>query len=61
MRHKQNIKKCDNVAKNMYVQIRMFFCKGQILQKSMVQQICCSGLDNYDGTYEFRDPYFRDS
>ena len=48
----------------------VFLCDCQILQKSMAQQLlCCSGLDELvadendlnDGTYEFRDPYFRDS
>ena len=49
----------------MYVHTRMFFCK----ERSMAQQLCFSGLDELvadennlnDGTYEFRDPYFRDS
>ena len=49
----------------MYVHTRIFFCK----EISMAQQLCCSGLDQLvadendlnDGTYEFIDPYFRDS
>ena len=57
------------MLQKMFVYTLMFFCEGQILEKSIAQQSCCSGLnqlvadenDLNDETYEFRDPYFRDS